>query len=63
MAAQPSCAALCCCSTALGEYLASGTPVVVTRVGEVEDYVTDGEIAFVANRGAALAWRESPLIW
>lgn len=37
--------------TKLGEYLASGTPVVVTRVGEVEDYVTDGETAFVADPG------------
>jgi glycosyltransferase involved in cell wall biosynthesis len=37
--------------TKLGEYLASGTPVVVTRVGEVEDYVTDGDTAFVADPG------------
>ena len=37
--------------TKLGEYLASATPVVVTRVGEVEDYVTDGETAFVADPG------------
>lgn len=37
--------------TKLGEYLASGTPVVTTRVGEVEDYVTHGETAFVVDPG------------
>jgi glycosyltransferase involved in cell wall biosynthesis len=37
--------------TKLGEYLASGTPVVVTRVSEVEDYLTDGETAFVCDPG------------
>lgn len=29
--------------TKLGEYLASGTPTVATRVGEIERYVRDGE--------------------
>lgn len=35
----------------LGEYLATGNPVVVTRVGEIPDYLTDGENVFMAEPG------------
>jgi glycosyltransferase involved in cell wall biosynthesis len=35
--------------TKLGEYLASGRPVVTTAVGEIERYCTDLETAFVAR--------------
>ena len=34
--------------TKLGYYLASGRPVVTTAVGEVNDYLIDGENAFIA---------------
>lgn len=37
--------------TKLGEYLATGHPVVVTRVGEIPDYLTDGVNAFLAEPG------------
>ncbi|MBN1181896.1 MAG: glycosyltransferase family 4 protein [Bacteroidales bacterium] len=36
-------------STKLGEYLATGKPVIVTRVGEVERYLTDRENAFLCD--------------
>ena len=39
--------------TKLGEYLASGVPVVVTAVGEIPDYLTDGVNAFIAEPGSA----------
>jgi hypothetical protein len=35
--------------TKLGEYLASATPVVTSRVGEVERYLRDGETAYVSE--------------
>ena len=35
--------------TKLGEYLATGVPVVATRVGEIERYVTHGHTAFLAD--------------
>jgi len=35
--------------TKLGEYLATGNPVVVTRVGEIPDFLTDGRNAFIAE--------------
>lgn len=35
--------------TKLGEYLASGRPVIVTDVGEISDYLTDGESAYIAK--------------
>ena len=35
--------------TKLAEYLASATPVVATRVGDVEEYLTDGKNAFLAS--------------
>jgi len=35
--------------TKLGEYLATGNPVVVTNVGEISEYLTDGESAFICE--------------
>lgn len=35
--------------TKLGEYLATGNPVVVTSVGEIPQYLKDGESAFIAE--------------
>lgn len=35
--------------TKLGEYLATGVPVAVTSVGEISDYLLDGENAFIAK--------------
>ncbi len=35
--------------TKLGEYLTTGRPVVITKVGEIPDYLTDGENAFMAE--------------
>jgi glycosyltransferase involved in cell wall biosynthesis len=35
--------------TKLGEYLATGKPVVVTKVGEIPLFLHDGENAFMAN--------------
>ena len=35
--------------TKIGEYLASGRPVVTTRVGEIDRFLHDGETAFVAQ--------------
>lgn len=35
--------------TKLGEYLATGKPVVVTKVGEIPLFLHDGENAFLAN--------------
>lgn len=37
--------------TKLGEYLATGNPVVVTSVGEIPAFLTDGVNAFLANPG------------
>lgn len=39
--------------TKLGEYLALGRPVVVTKVGEIPRYLTDGKTAFFAEPGSA----------
>jgi glycosyltransferase involved in cell wall biosynthesis len=38
--------------TKLGEYLSTGKPVVVTKVGEIPDYLTDGVNAFMAEPGS-----------
>ncbi|NOT10823.1 MAG: glycosyltransferase [Methylococcaceae bacterium] len=35
--------------TKLAEYLASGSPVIATRVGDVEEYLSDGENALLAE--------------
>jgi glycosyltransferase involved in cell wall biosynthesis len=37
--------------TKLGEYLATGNPVIVTRVGEIPDYLTDEVNVFMAEPG------------
>ena len=37
--------------TKLGEYLATGRPVVVTRTGEIDRYLKDGESAYLAEPG------------
>ena len=37
--------------TKLGEYLATGNPVVVTSVGEIPDFLKSGENAFLAKPG------------
>jgi glycosyltransferase involved in cell wall biosynthesis len=42
--------------TKLGEYLASGRPVVTSAVGEVSLYVRDGETAFVAAPGDVVSY-------
>lgn len=33
----------------LGEYLSTGNPVVITKVGEITDYLSDGKTAFLAE--------------
>jgi glycosyltransferase involved in cell wall biosynthesis len=38
--------------TKLGEYLATGVPVCATRVGEIPQYLTDGESVFFADPGS-----------
>lgn len=38
--------------TKLGEYLASGNPVCATRVGEIPEYLTDGESVYFAEPGS-----------
>lgn len=35
--------------TKLAEYLAAGTPVIATRVGDIEEYLVDSENAFLAK--------------
>ncbi len=37
--------------TKLGEYLASGTPTIATRVGEVDRFVRDGEDVYLVQPG------------
>ncbi|MBN2813189.1 MAG: glycosyltransferase [Bacteroidales bacterium] len=37
--------------TKLGEYLATGKPVLVTQVGEIADYLQDGDNAFIVRPG------------
>ena len=39
--------------TKLGEYLLSGRPAVVTKVGEIQEYLTDGVTALLADAGSA----------
>ena len=45
--------------TKLGEYLATGNPVCATRVGEVPDYLVDGESVFFAEPGSIDSFAES----
>ena len=35
--------------TKLGEYLATGKPVIITRVGEIENFLKDGNNSFIAQ--------------
>lgn len=37
--------------TKLGEYLATGNPVIATKVGEIPEYFTDGKDIFLAEPG------------
>jgi len=36
----------------IGEYLSTGVPTVVTRVGEIHQFITDGENGFIATPGS-----------
>jgi glycosyltransferase involved in cell wall biosynthesis len=38
--------------TKLGEYLATGNPVIATRVGEIQEFLIDGQNAFIAESGS-----------
>ena len=42
----------------LTEYLATGKPVVVTKVGEIPNYLTDGLNAFLSEAGSVEAFSE-----
>lgn len=44
--------------TKLGEYLSSARPVVVTRVGEIPDYLQDGVNAWIAVPGSVDSFSE-----
>ena len=44
--------------TKLGEYLAAGKPVVVTKVGEIPDYLKDNHSAFLAEPNSAESFAE-----
>lgn len=48
----------CCFPTKLGEYLASGRPVVSSRIGEVAEYLRDGQTAMLAPPGDVGGWSE-----
>ncbi|HPN70002.1 MAG: glycosyltransferase family 4 protein [Prolixibacteraceae bacterium] len=45
--------------TKLGEYLATGHPVCATRVGEIPDYLNDGESVYFAEPGSAISFAEA----
>lgn len=42
----------------LGEYLATGKPVVITKVGEIPDYLKDGESAYLAEPDSVESFAE-----
>ncbi|MDO6809969.1 glycosyltransferase [Zobellia galactanivorans] len=42
----------------IGEYLASGNPVITTDVGEIKNYFKDGETALVAEEYSILSFTE-----
>jgi len=44
--------------TKLGEYLTTGKPVIITRVGEIELFLKDRENAFLANAGSVDSFSE-----
>ena len=48
--------------TKLGEYLATGNPVIVTKVGEIPDFLQDGVNAFLVLPGDFSAFAKK-LIW
>lgn len=45
--------------TKLGEYLATGNPVCATRVGEIPDYLIEGESAFLAEPGSVESFADA----
>lgn len=45
--------------TKLGEYLATGNPVCATRVGEIPDYLVDGESVYFAEPGSVDSFAEA----
>lgn len=45
--------------TKLGEYLASGKPVCATTVGEIPEYLKDGESVFFAEPGSVESFAQS----
>ena len=45
--------------TKLGEYLATGNPVCATTVGEIPDYLVDGESVFFAEPGLVSSYVET----
>jgi len=45
--------------TKLGEYLATGKPVCVTKVGEIENYLEDGESAFMAEPDSVTSFADA----
>jgi len=47
--------------TKLGEYLVTGNPVVVTKVGEIADYLTDGYDAYLAEPDSVNSFAEKML--
>jgi len=40
--------------TKLGEYLATGIPIIVTDVGEIRNYITDGKEAYIVKPGSVV---------
>lgn len=44
--------------TKLGEYLATGKPVLITRVGDIPKYIKDGQNGFLAEPGSADSFAE-----
>lgn len=47
-----------CFSTKLGEYLSAGKPVIITKVGEAMNWLTDGESAYLVEPENALLLAE-----
>jgi glycosyltransferase involved in cell wall biosynthesis len=45
--------------TKLGEYLSTGNPVCATTVGEIPDYITDGDSVFFAKPGSVTSFAEA----
>ena len=42
----------------IGEYLASGNPVITTNVGEIKNYFEDGKTALIAEKYAIDSFKE-----